>query len=155
MELKKCFTQKSCIMKSKQMDLFPSRKRVKVMDLQKEIPRGESQTVPDDALSVKDFLKRYTLGTAPAIGVNPIFLDGEHDDEDMDAFARMDFAERDEVITMVMTEAAAKKVEMEMAERKAKAAKALIAKAAEDERLKEMISKSKLSTINKDDVNEK
>lgn len=111
-----------------------SRKRVKNPGVQLEIPKGKSLTVPDDALSVKDFLTRYTLGTAPGIGVNPIFLDGEHDDEDMDAFARMDFAERAEVVTQVMTDAASKKVELEKAQAIAKAAKDLISKVETDEK---------------------
>lgn len=126
--LKSVLNLKCCSMKNK---IDPNRVRVKIPAVQKEIPYGDSQTVPDDALSVKDFLTRFTLGTAPSIGVNPIYLDGEHDDEDMDAFARMDFAEREEVITQVMTDVASAKVEYEKAIAVAKAAKELAGQVSE------------------------
>lgn len=108
------------------------RKRVRVPGMMKEIPVGKSLTVPDDSLSVRDFLDKFTRGTAPQIGVNPIYLDGEHDDEDMDAFTRMDFADRQEVIDQVGRDMALAREKYEELAKQAATAAALSKKLGDD-----------------------
>lgn len=67
----------------------------------KEHPQGESMTVPDETLTIKEIMKKHVRGMrmAEELMRTPVYDSGaDFDSEDLEEVARMDIFEREQVL---------------------------------------------------------
>lgn len=65
-----------------------------------EHPKGKSLTIPDESFTVQQLMERMVAGI-PTITNVPYDIDdeeGNHDDEDLEAFSRMDITDQEEIL---------------------------------------------------------
>jgi len=98
-----------------------------------EVNKGESMTIPDQSLTIRQILERFTLGQ-PVMGSHAVMYDGEnpsHDDIDPTLDPAFDLSDYTTISSEIVTakaerkaKAQAAKAEAERSEAEAKAAKA-------------------------------
>lgn len=60
-----------------------------------ETPKGQSMTLPNEALSIQEILNKWTHGIDPMLTKNPAYVDeADIDDIDLEAVQRMDLTEK-------------------------------------------------------------
>lgn len=104
-----------------------------------ETPVGVSETVPDDALTIRDILKKHLAGMKIAENEmrTPIYDSGvSHESEDLESINRMDLSEKHEYAQMLSADIAERKKNLEAVEKavKEKMAAARMAKQKKNER---------------------
>lgn len=66
-----------------------------------EHPKGKSMTIPDEAYTVQELMNRMISGI-PTHTSEPYDIDDDdevgHDDEDLEAFSRLDITEQEEIL---------------------------------------------------------
>lgn len=64
---------------------------------EKIVPKGKSETIQDDSITIQTLLERYTLGMPLQTGTGVYLDDDDEDGIDLEEFNRMDITDRHEI----------------------------------------------------------
>lgn len=76
---------------------FNTNYKIERSDRWLSVQDGESMTIQSEAYSIQDLLRKHLTGIVPQIGRDGVYLDEDHDSEDLSKYSSYDLVEREEL----------------------------------------------------------